>query len=153
MGRELKKKKIDRGRCASDVKSLSKKLEWKFFACDASLPKQNCLIPKAPNWFSIVAVSICKKVVRNGYSFKSTVMTSVVEFVHAFCMTVDLDLISISSFICELLVGCMDIAAKGMAAMENDMEQVPKAVLQALVSLLDVAVSMSATTYVHLWFL
>jgi hypothetical protein len=63
-----------------------------------------------------------------------------------------LDLISISSFICELPAGCMDIAAKGMAAMENDLEQVPKAVLQALVSLLDVA-SMSATTYVHLWFL
>lgn len=123
-----------------------------FFACDANLPKRNCLIPKAPNWFSIVALSICKKVVRNGYSFKSTVMMSVVEFVHAFCMTVDLDLISISSFICELLVGCMDIAAKGMAAMENDLEQVPKAVLQALVSLLDVA-SMSATTYVHLQFL
>ncbi len=67
-------------------------------ACDANLPKWNCLIPKAPNWFSIVALSICKKVVRNRYSFKSTVMMSVVEFVHAFCMTVDLDLISISSF-------------------------------------------------------
>jgi hypothetical protein len=39
-----------------------------------------------------------------------------------------------------------------MAAMENDLEQVPKAVLQALASLLDVA-SMSATTYVHLQFL
>ncbi len=123
-----------------------------FLASDANLPKWNCLIPKAPNWFSIVALSICKKVVRNGYSFKSSVMMSVVEFVHAFCMTVDLDLISISSFICELLVGCMDIAAKGMAVMENDLEQVPKAVLQALVSLLDDA-SMSATTYVHLQFL
>lgn len=125
MGRELKKKKIQ-----EDVPVMSKvsARSWSgsFFACDANLPKRNCLIPKAPNWFSIVAVSICKKVVRNGYSFKSTVMMSVVEFVHAFCMTVDLDLISISSFICELLVGCMDIAAKGMAAMENDMEQVPK---------------------------
>lgn len=61
-----------------------------FFASDANLPKRNCLIPKAPNWFSIVTLSICKKVVRNEYSFKSTVMMSVVEFMHAFCMTVDL---------------------------------------------------------------
>lgn len=152
MGRELKKKKIDREDVPVMSKVLARSWSGNFFASDANLPKWNCLIAKAPNWFSIVALSICKKVVRNGHSFKSTVMMSVVEFVHAFCISVDLDLISISSFICELLVGCMDIAAKGMAAMENDLEQVPKAVLQALVSLLDVA-SMSATTYVHLQFL